>query len=367
MSSTKKALGWPVRRVLDPRVEWIMAHMDERLGAAGGARPPVHDRLDRLEVMEAQMREHLGLVQERVETVERVAGQVVGQVSTVLGRLDQENRAQSEAQAAILEGNRALNELLSGFEPDYQLPPLDRRSLGDLRWAVAEFLNWAAGPNGYAAQVGLWVNAPVLISHSAGEVRVENVNERIVENAWVMSTVGAAPGRRIIDVGGSESTVALSLASLGNDVTVVDPRGYGFRHPSLRLLDVRLDEVGVPDDPYDAAVVLSAVEHFGLGSYDVPEASGREDLAAMRHLLDLVAPGGVLALTVPMGEPSTDDFQRVYDAAGVRELVEGWEVTSFEAVWKHDRTTWLPGPVDEAAGPVGVGLLAAVRPATPGH
>ena len=171
---------------------------------------------------------------------------------------------------------------------------------------------------------------------------------------------------------------------LGHDVTVVDPRGYPLAHPRLRAAACRLDELdgldGLDLPPFDAAVALSAIEHFGLDGYGpaagagvergVPDAVGasdaggggpggagdgggaggaggssgagaaggagagagpgearRLDLAAVADLRRRVAPGGLLALTVPFaGEPSRDDFERVYDAAGLDALLAGWRV-----------------------------------------
>jgi hypothetical protein len=47
--SLRRFVGWPLRRVLDPRVAWTVAEVDARLGSQGNARPPIHERLDRLD------------------------------------------------------------------------------------------------------------------------------------------------------------------------------------------------------------------------------------------------------------------------------------------------------------------------------
>jgi len=65
------------------------------------------------------------------------------------------------------------------------------------------------------------------------------------------------------------------------------------------------------------------------------------ELAALARLRGLVAPGGLLVLTVPFAEqPSADSFQRVYDEAGLRELLAGWEVRTSLRVGRTDRLTW---------------------------
>jgi hypothetical protein len=279
-----RALGWPLRRALDPRVRWTVHEIDARLGSADLARPTVHDRLDDLD---------------------RMGRDVLAGVGWQAG-----------------DGARELAALDPGR---------------------AAYLNWAAGPDGYASQAGLWFNPPVPVEHHAGRVGVLLVNERIVEQPFVFGALaGLPPGSRILDVGGSESTVGLSLAALGHDVTVVDPRAHPLRHPRLRHEAVRLDELP-GGAPFDAAVVLSAVEHFGLDHYGTGATDARLDLAALARLRELVAPGGLLVLTVPFGAASVDGFQRVYDEAGLAELLDGWSVETSLRVGRTDRLTWEAG------------------------
>jgi hypothetical protein len=206
------------------------------------------------------------------------------------------------------------------------------------------------------------------------------VNERIVEQPFVFGAIARAFGdgpARILDVGGSESTVGLSLATLGHDVTIVDPRAQPLRHPNLTHAACRLDELPGGGEPFDAAVVLSAVEHFGLEHYDrappLDEPSARNDLhatgervdlAALQRLCELVRPGGLLVLTVPFAaQPSVDHFQRVYDEEGLAELLQGWSIRTSLRCGRVDRLTWELGvPSRERHG---VALVTAIRPSKP--
>src|SRR5207244_11085210 len=108
---------------------------------------------------------------------------------------------------------------------------------------TAAFLNWTGGPDGWASLSGLWFNEPVPVEYQEGGVGVLLVNERIVEQPYVFAAVAAGgPGPlRVLDVGGGESTVGLSLASLGHHVTVVDPRGAALEHPRLSVIATRPD------------------------------------------------------------------------------------------------------------------------------
>jgi SAM-dependent methyltransferase len=305
----RRVLGFPSRRVLDRRVEWAINAVDDRLGSDRDTRPGVHARLDDLENWSRQTLAALGH-------------------AAVRGR-------------------------------GLQVP------LSELDAHTAAFLNWTAGPDGWASQAGLWFNEPVPLEYREGGVGVLLVNERIVEQPYVfaaVATAGPAP-RRVLDVGGGESTVGLSLASMGHEVTVVDPRGAPLEHPGLTVIKSRLDEVGDEAGPFDVAVALSAIEHFGLSHYTGEEGDTRADLEAVRRMGELLRPGGRLVLTVPLGEPSVDDFQRVYDLAGVRALVQGWEVEDLSVVRQVDRVTWEVGdPEDESDRRRGVALVTARRP-----
>ena len=300
----RRLLGWPLRRVLDPRVRMTVHAIDARLGSEDLVRPTIHDRLDDLDRIGRDM----------------LAG---------LGWRDVP-------------------------EPGGELARLDAPR--------AAFLNWATGPDGYAAQAGVWFNPPIPVHYEAGAAGVLLVNERIVEQPFVFAALAGLPdGVRILDVGGSESTIGLSLATLGHRVTLVDPRPHPLRHPNLKHAICKLEELPDPAQPFDAAVALSAVEHFGLEHYGLSAVDERLDLAALTRLRELVQPGGLLVLTVPFAEEaSLDTFQRVYDEAGLGELLRGWDVQRSLRAGRIDRLTWQLGvPSRERHG---VALVSARRP-----
>lgn len=264
-----------------------------------------------------------------------------------LGRLETEVRYATEALGETLL-DRRLARLAADGE---QAVPGD----------TARFLNWAEGPDGPAARAGLWFNYPVAAGYSERAVDVLVVNERIVEQPYVFAAAaGLGRPARILDVGGSESTVALSLACLGHEVHVVDPRGYRLEHPLLHAHAMRLDELST-DLRFDAAVALSSIEHFGLGSYGQALQPERLDHAALRDIHERLAPGGLLVLTVPCAEKSSqDDFERIYSFADLHHMLgHRWEVIDLSVAWQSDVRTWIWGTPDNPVGQRGVAMVTA--------
>jgi pyridoxamine 5'-phosphate oxidase len=305
-SGLARLLGWPARRLLDPRVRWTAAIVNEHVTDRAAE---LHGHMERLEAEHRAINERIAVLRYR----ELVAG-----------------------------GHGRVEELTA---------------------ELGLFLNWVEGHEGYAAQSELWFNPPVALDYRPPGVRVRHVNERVVEQPFVFAGLaGLRPGARVLDVGGSESTVGLSLASLGYEVCVVDPRGYPLTHPGLRAEACRLDELDAELTGFDAAVVLSAVEHFGLGAYPGSGEAERRDIAALSELGRRVRPGGLLVLTTPFGQAGVDDFERVYDAPGLDELLAGWEVQRATGAWRVDELTWVAGRLEEPRGERGVALVIARNP-----
>jgi hypothetical protein len=290
-------------------VQWLIAALDERVGSHAG-RAALHDRLD--------------LIEDEVRHTGRALGE------SLLDR-----------RLASLSGAEGL-----------RLP-------GD----TASFLNWAEGPEGPAARAGLWFNPPVPVRYAHDAVSVLLVNERVIEQPYVFGALAhLPPPARILDLGGAESTLALSLASIGHHVVVVDPRGYALEHPGLQAHAVRLDELPQSEAGFNAAVALSSIEHFGLGSYGVGRRELRLDRAALADLRERLAPGGVLVLTAPCAAVSTqDDFQRIYAVAEIREMLADWELIDLSVAWREDQFTWVRGDPEQPRGDVGVALVTARR------
>ncbi|HUK94110.1 MAG TPA: DUF268 domain-containing protein [Gaiellaceae bacterium] len=299
-----RAITWPVRRFFDPRFQGV------------------------IDTVEAGT-ERTELVGRSVEDVHRLL-----------------ERTYAEAEKA---SGTYFDRLLGGAPSD-----LDART--------AAVLEREIGAEGFAAQAGLWFNPPVWVGYQEGDVVVRGVNERLIEIPYVFRGLSGVPhGSSVLDVGATESTVALSLASLGYDVTALDPRPYGLTHPRLRTVVGTVEDFD-PGRTFPAVVCLSTIEHIGLGAYGVPAGDEGADTAAMRRILELTSPGGLLLLTTRFGRAGTDSFQRTYDHAGLEALFAGWNVEDLTFVRRQDEATWTVADATEEPTGECVVLATARRP-----
>lgn len=338
-----KALLWPVSRFFDPRFEGINAALHANTVASIEATTllgrSLADLQAQVEANAAEFRAELGAVRGEAEAARREA-----------------EAAHREAEAARHEATKAsrsyFQELLGG-------------STEAIDADVASVLDRETGAEGFAAQRGLWFNPPVWVGYDPGDVVVRGVNERIAEVPHVFrALLRLDPGARVLDVGAAESTVALSVASLGYDVTALDIRPYPFSHPRLRTVVAAIEDWET-DERFDAVVCLSTIEHIGIGAYGDEAKGARADLAAMRRMHELTKPDGLLVLTTRFGEAGEDELQRTYDRAGLEELLEGWNVDDLTVLRRENATTWIADGAGDPPPSEAVALVTATRAKTP--
>jgi hypothetical protein len=138
------------------------------------------------------------------------------------------------------------------------------------------------------------------------------VSEQVLEVPLLIRHLRPDDGK-ILDFGGFESLLPLSLAALGHQVTVLDQRPYPFTHENLtaECRDIFGDLTGLARD-FDAVISISTIEHLGLGGYgDTRRDDG--DRLGVERLWSLVRPGGRLLATVPAGAAAVHAGYRVYD------------------------------------------------------
>jgi hypothetical protein len=153
----------------------------------------------------------------------------------------------------------------------------------------------------------------------------------------------------ILIVGPNGRDVGVSLASLGYEVTLLDPSGTASEHPKLELVRERLTGWDPGDRRFDA--ILS------IGDPTVPGEEGIERIG------ELLAPKGLLVITVPFGFSRGPGAARGYDQAALAERLSDWKVAEQTVVASRAEDDWAPVQ-NGASAERGVALVAA-RPASP--
>jgi Methyltransferase domain len=333
--------AWPLRRMLDRRFAGLAAQVESE----------AHDTRNHLGMLIGDYRTELAQTQAEMKTtLEELRNLSVAEMNAAV-----------EAATLVGEGLADLaadiERLRSGNVADW----LELSSIDQLPADAAAFLNQANSHRGLAAERNLWFNWPLTLEYEAGNVRIANINERIVEVAYALRALAPlTPGARILDVGATESTLALSLAALGFSVTALDPRPYPMAHPNLEIAAATVDD-WQGSRGFAGVVAISTLEHIGTGEYG-QAAVESGDAAALARLRELTSEGGLLVLTTPYGSHDGGTGARSYDRARLEELLSDWEVEDLTIAARLDETTWTPfeGPGEPNAE--AVALVTARRP-----
>jgi 2-polyprenyl-3-methyl-5-hydroxy-6-metoxy-1,4-benzoquinol methylase len=154
----------------------------------------------------------------------------------------------------------------------------------------------------------------------------------------------SGPGEAL-DFGAGMTHLSLVAAQRGYKVTALDLESvrWHYVHPSLRFIQGDILKLSLPIEHFDMVINCSTVEHVGLvGRYGVTESHPNGDLEAMVLLRKLIKPGGVMLLTIPVGQDAViDPLHRIYGAQRLLRLLEGYKVVK-EVFWVKDaQNRWV--------------------------
>lgn len=152
---------------------------------------------------------------------------------------------------------------------------------------------------------------PCLADRTAG---ASSLGEYFWQDLFVARCILAANPRRHVDVGSRIDGFIAHLACV-REVEVYDIRPLNARIPNVRFRQWDLTEAGstAPAEQADSVSCLHTLEHVGLGRYgDRLDVGGWR--IALARLAGLVAPGGRLWLSVPVGRRRVEfNAHRVFD------------------------------------------------------
>lgn len=178
---------------------------------------------------------------------------------------------------------------------------------------------------------------------------VKAVNERIVEIPFIFSAIEHDnKPNKILDFGCARSWISLSLASLGHEVYGIDLRDFPFQHQNFIFQKMNILDFEIRN--FDFIISLSTLEHVGLGAYG--EKYDQQAFAKVVNKIHwLIKPDGRFILTLPVGMPSSDQFEKSFSPDEIIKLiVNGKFILLKENHYKRfDLKYWLPCSKKEIA------------------
>jgi hypothetical protein len=172
--------------------------------------------------------------------------------------------------------------------------------------------------------------------------------------------------QRHVDVGSRLDGFVGNL-SVFREVEVVDirPHPATIKNIKFHQMDLMLELPGNWIHCTDSLSCLHTIEHFGLGRYgDAINPAGH--LAGLTQLKDMVAPGGMMYLSTPIG-PQRIEFNahRVFAAQTlINWFAAGWIIEKLAIIddqdTLHEEVDWQSDEVESNFGcNLGVGIIAA--------
>lgn len=152
------------------------------------------------------------------------------------------------------------------------------------------------------------------------------------QDLWAARKIHERRPEKHLDIGSSVSGFVAHVLSF-MPVTLIDIRPLSGRVRGLTYIqDDATHLKGLADDSVGSLSCLHAVEHFGLGRYGDP-IDPEAPFKAMRAMTRVLAPGGRLYLSTPVGRERVEfNSQRIFSPNTIMETLKDLKLVSFSAV-----------------------------------
>ncbi|HUT68287.1 MAG TPA: DUF268 domain-containing protein [Dehalococcoidales bacterium] len=168
--------------------------------------------------------------------------------------------------------------------------------------------------------------------------------DREVEWSWVLSHLGTGPGD-VLDFGCGNTLLSFIAARKGYDVTAIDLQSIHWPCilPNMRFIQGDILKTPFPKSSFNFIINCSSIEHVGLSGRYGADENPEGDIAAMSLMYELLRPGGVMLLTIPVGRDAVfAPLHRVYGRERLPKLLNRWIIEKKEYWIKDDRNRWIP-------------------------
>lgn len=209
-------------------------------------------------------------------------------------------------------------------------PYLDLKGLGQALWATPWYLSQLRRYRSLTAE-NLWLTDlyPALQDRFAPAARLDS--HYFHQDLWVAGRIMAARPAVHVDIGSRFDGFVAQL-SLTVPVEMVDLRPLNHGLATVRFCQGNICSLPYPDRSVASISSLHVVEHIGLGRYgDSLDPQGPEK--GLRELQRVLAPGGVLYLSVPVGRARVCfNSHRVFTPDFVIEHLKELSLSDFKGI-----------------------------------
>jgi SAM-dependent methyltransferase len=155
-------------------------------------------------------------------------------------------------------------------------------------------------------------------------------SQRAIEYPWVLAQIKRLKSNALIlDVGCAESLLSHELIARGFRVIGLDIRDYPFKNRQMLFVKRNILDTKLPNDMFDAIIVVSTIEHIGLSAYGQLTLDDEGDVKAMKELYRILKPKGIIILTTPyIGSCPfrVNGFERNYNRQRLQKLLEDFRI-----------------------------------------
>lgn len=186
----------------------------------------------------------------------------------------------------------------------------------------------------------------VLAYLSIASAHTLGISERKVEYLWVLKNLRSEGV--ILDVGSSGSFLSYELFARGHKIYGIDTRPFIKKPPKLRFLLADVCNTPFRKESFDTIIVVSTIEHVGIGFYGDP-IHDKGDFLAMKELTRILRGDGKILLTTPLVmKYAKYSGGRLYDLKTLSRLTKGLLVESKEYYIPLKGRGWIKIEEDDA-------------------
>lgn len=167
-------------------------------------------------------------------------------------------------------------------------------------------------------------------------------------------------GSTILEVGAHDNPVSIMLAESGFKVHGVDLREYdcgtheNYTHHMMNFLQLPQEFIKKYVGTFDAVICVSAIEHFGLGTYSDKTYNPYADVAATINIYNLLKEHGYFYLTTPFGGRYMEvrphwkvyDFAELFYRFGINLNMDAFSIRCAEKITLLGKTFEIGDSVD---------------------